>query len=51
MLICVVYDPRRDREKMGELARKYVETRDKKLIEELYELACEFEKMEKESLD
>jgi hypothetical protein len=37
--------------KMGELARKYVETRDNKLIEELYELACEFEKMEKESLD
>jgi hypothetical protein len=38
-------------QKMGELARKYVETRDKKLIEELYELAREFEKMEKESLD
>ena len=38
-------------QKMGELARKYLETGDKRLIEELYELACEFEKMEKESLD
>jgi hypothetical protein len=29
---------------MDELARKYVETRDKKIVEELYELARELEK-------
>jgi hypothetical protein len=33
---------------MGELARDYVENRDKKIIEELCELARELEKMEKE---
>jgi hypothetical protein len=35
-------------EKMDELARKYVEPHDKKIIEELYELARELEKMDKE---
>jgi hypothetical protein len=30
-----------------ELARKYVETHDNEIIEELYKLACELEKMEK----
>lgn len=34
-------------QKMDELARKYVETHDKKIIEELYRLACELEKLEK----
>jgi hypothetical protein len=33
--------------RMDELARKYVETRDKKIIEELYELTCQLGKMEK----
>ena len=33
--------------RMDELARKYVETHDKEIIEELYELARELEKMEK----
>ena len=33
-------------------SRKYVETRDeKKIVEELYELVRELEKLEKESLD
>jgi hypothetical protein len=32
---------------MDELARQYVETHDKEIIEELYELARELEKMEK----
>src|SRR5262245_34709731 len=44
-------DPRRDRKRMDELAREYVQTRDKKIdkiiIEELYELGFELEKMEK----
>jgi hypothetical protein len=35
--------------RMDELARKYVETRNKKIIEELYELAGELGKMLKES--
>ena len=34
-------------QKMDELARKYVETHDNKIIEELYKLACELEKLEK----
>jgi FKBP-type peptidyl-prolyl cis-trans isomerase (trigger factor) len=34
-------------QKMDELARKYVETHDKEIIEELYRLARELEKMEK----
>jgi FKBP-type peptidyl-prolyl cis-trans isomerase (trigger factor) len=34
-------------ERMDELARKYVETHDKKIIKELYELACELRKLEK----
>jgi hypothetical protein len=38
-------------QKMDELARKYVETHDKKIVEELYELACELGKMLKESSD
>lgn len=33
--------------KMVELARKYVMTHDKQIIEELYRLARELEKMEK----
>jgi hypothetical protein len=33
--------------RMDELARQYVETHDKEIIEELYELARELEKMEK----
>jgi hypothetical protein len=33
---------------MDELARKYVETRDKEIVEELYRLARELVKMEKE---
>ena len=36
--------------RMDELARKYVETRDKKIIEELYELALELRKLEKKIL-
>jgi len=35
--------------RMGELARQYVETRDKKIIEELYELVRAFEKEDKKS--
>ena len=39
-------------ERMDEPARKYVETRDeKKIVEELYELVRELEKLEKQSLD
>ena len=34
-------------QKMDELARKYVETHDKEIIEELYRLGRELEKMEK----
>ena len=33
--------------KMDELARKYVDTRDKKIIHQLYELNREVEKIEK----
>jgi len=33
--------------RLHELARKYVETHDQKIIEELYELSRELEKMEK----
>ena len=33
---------------MDELALKYVETHDKEIIEELYQLSRELEKMEKE---
>ena len=33
--------------RMDELARKYVETHDKQIIEELYRLARELEKMDK----
>jgi hypothetical protein len=37
---------------VDELARKYVETHDdKKIVEELYRLARQLEKMEKESLN
>ena len=36
--------------RMDELARKYIETRDKKIIEELYELALELRKLEKKIL-
>jgi FKBP-type peptidyl-prolyl cis-trans isomerase (trigger factor) len=38
-------------ERMDELARKYVETDEKEIVEELYRLARELEKMEKKSLD
>jgi hypothetical protein len=34
-------------QKMDELARTYVETHDQKIIDELYELARELEKLEK----
>jgi histone H3/H4 len=34
--------------RMDELARKYVETHDHKIIEELYRLSLEFEKLEKQ---
>jgi hypothetical protein len=37
--------------RMDELARKYVETHDQKIIEELYKLALELRKMLKESPD
>ena len=36
--------------RMDELARRLAETRDKKIIKELYELALEHEKLEKETL-
>jgi hypothetical protein len=36
---------------MDELGRKYVETRDKKFVAGLYELAHELEKLERESSD
>ncbi len=40
-------DPREEIEqKMDELARKYVETHDKEIIEELYRLGRELEKLE-----
>ena len=32
---------------IDELARKYIETHDKKIIKELYEMARQFEEMEK----
>jgi hypothetical protein len=35
---------------MDKLACEYVETRDKKIVEELYKLAKELEKLEKGSL-
>jgi ribosomal protein L29 len=35
--------------RMDELARKYVETRDQKIIEQLYKLRVELNKLEKES--
>ena len=34
--------------RMDELARKYVETHDKQIIEELYQLARQLEKMPKD---
>ena len=34
-------------QKMDEVARTYVETRDKKIIDQLYELSRELEKIEK----
>jgi FKBP-type peptidyl-prolyl cis-trans isomerase (trigger factor) len=34
--------------RMDELARKYVETHDKEIIEELYQLARQLEKMPKD---
>ena len=33
-------------QKMDELARKYIETHDKEIIEELYKLVRELEKLE-----
>lgn len=38
-------------ERMNELARKYVETHDPEIPYELYKLARELEKIEKESSD
>jgi FKBP-type peptidyl-prolyl cis-trans isomerase (trigger factor) len=47
-LLNEVYMTREEIEKrMEELARKYVETHDKEIIEELYRLGRELEKMEK----
>jgi hypothetical protein len=37
-------------ERMAELGRKFVDTRDKKITDELYELALELKRMEKEGL-
>ena len=37
--------------RMDELARKYVQSRDHEIIEELYKLRLELSKLEKESLD
>ena len=37
-------------QRMDKLARQYVETHDKKIIEELYELARELRKLEKKIL-
>jgi hypothetical protein len=34
-------------QKMDELTDKYVETRNQKIIDELYKLTCELEKVEK----
>jgi hypothetical protein len=36
-------------QRMDELARKYVETRDPEIIEELYNLRLELEKLNKQS--
>jgi hypothetical protein len=41
------YDPSREEERMDELSRRLVETHDKKIIKELYDLALELEKVEK----
>ena len=38
-------------ERMDILARKYIETRDHEIIEELYKLRLELNKLEKESSD
>jgi len=35
---------------MNELAREFAETRDEKIMEEIYELARELETLEKETL-
>jgi hypothetical protein len=48
MLIFVVYDLRRDKEKTGRVAREYVATHNPEMVEELYRLARELEKMDKE---
>jgi hypothetical protein len=37
--------------RMDELARKYIETRDHEIIEELYKLRLELKRLEKESSD
>ena len=34
-------------QKMDELAREYVETHDRKIVDQLYQLASELEKMDK----
>ena len=39
--------PEEIEKRMDELARKYVETRDKEIPQELYQLARELEKIEK----
>lgn len=37
------------KQKMDELTHKYAQTRNREIIEELYKLALELEKLEKES--
>ena len=37
--------------RMDQLARKYIETRDHEIIEELYKLRLELKRLEKESSD
>src|SRR6478672_6021582 len=45
MVTVLVYDSPRDKEKMDEVAREYVATHDPEIVEELYRLARELEKM------
>ena len=51
-IISIWFMTREEIEKrMDELARKYVETRDHEIIEELYKLRLELNRLEKESSD
>ena len=47
MLICSVMTREELEERMDELSRRLAETHEKKIIKELYELACELEKIAK----